>query len=82
MCKLHGLRMLNPTVYSQLPLASADSTNVARNIGIDSAWTGAYMKGLSKGVRAMVLRERIEKHASAARWTGKEGTQFNLELVG
>lgn len=82
MCKLHGLRMLNPTVFSQLPLSSADSTNVARNIGIDSAWTGQYMKGLSKDVRAMVIRERIEKHASAARWTAKIGTQFNLELVG
>jgi hypothetical protein len=32
-CKLHGLRMLNPTVFSQLPLASADSTNVAQNHG-------------------------------------------------
>lgn len=82
MAKLHGLRMLNPTVFSQLPLASADSTNVARNIGIDSAWTGQYMKGLTKDVRAMVLRERIEKHASASRWTSKVGTQFNLELVG
>ena len=25
-CKLHGLRMLNPAIFSQLPLASADST--------------------------------------------------------
>ena len=37
-CKLHGLRMLNPVIFSVLPLASADSTNVARNIGIDAAW--------------------------------------------
>ena len=42
-CKLHGLRMLDPEVFTRLPLASADSTNIARNIGIDSAWTGAYM---------------------------------------
>ncbi|GLP95300.1 hypothetical protein [Paraferrimonas sedimenticola] len=38
--KLHGLRMLNGRIFSQLPLASADSTNVARNIGIDKAWKG------------------------------------------
>ncbi len=30
--KLHGLRMLDVEVFSRLPLASADSTNVARNI--------------------------------------------------
>ncbi len=35
--KLHGLRMLNPLIFTKLPLASADSTNVARNIGIDKA---------------------------------------------
>lgn len=41
-CKLHGLRMLDPVIFSHVPLASADSCNVARNIGIDSAWTGPY----------------------------------------
>ncbi|AOR76510.1 hypothetical protein [Novosphingobium resinovorum] len=58
-CKLHGLRMLNPALFSLLPLASADSTNVARNIGIDSAWRGTYQPQ-SKETRAAVLVERIE----------------------
>ena len=80
--KLHGLRMLDPTVFSHLPLSSADSTNVARNIGIDSAWSGRYSPP-SKRVRALVLAERIEAHASASRWAGEVfGVQQNLELFG
>jgi len=80
--KLHGLRMLDPSVFSHLPLSSADSTNVARNIGIDSAWKGRYMPP-SKRVRAIVLTERIESHASASRWASESmGVQQNLELFG
>lgn len=70
-CKLHGLRMLNPTIFSQLPLSSADSTNVARNIGIDSAWRGTYQPK-SKETRAVVLAERIESHNSAQLISGAE----------
>lgn len=58
-CKLHGLRMLNPKVFGQLPLSSADSTNVARNIGIDKRWTGSYQPP-TKEARAWLIRERIE----------------------
>lgn len=79
--KLHGLRMLNPTIFSQLPLASADSTSVARNIGLDQKWRGPYA-ALTPTARAMVLADRIEHHASAARWSRTFGTQCNLELVG
>lgn len=64
-CKLHGLRMLNGAIFSRLPLASADSTNVARNIGIDSAWRGTYQPA-SKETRAVVLTERIEQLNSSA----------------
>lgn len=63
-CKLHGLRMLNPAIFSKLPLSSADSTNVARNIGIDSAWRGTYQPK-SKETRAVILTERIEAINSA-----------------
>ncbi|BFI50501.1 hypothetical protein KD2_29440 [Yersinia pseudotuberculosis] len=62
--KLHGLRMLNPTIFTRLPLASADSTNVARNIGIDSAWKGTYSPR-SKETRTSILVERIESFNSA-----------------
>lgn len=66
-CKLHGLRMLNPEVFSRLPLASADSTNIAQNIGIDQAWRGTYVPP-DKEWRAMVLAVRIESNNGATRW--------------
>lgn len=67
MTKIHGLRMLDPDVFSRLPFASADSTSVARNIGIDSKWRGTYSPS-SKEVRGIVLAERIESHQAAAHW--------------
>lgn len=81
-CRLHGLRMLNPTIFSQLPLSSADSTNVARNIGIDAAWDRAPYAPPTKALRALVLAGRIEQHASAATWRRTFGVQMNLELLG
>lgn len=74
--KLHGLRMLDPDVFKHFPLASADSTNIARNIGIDKKWTGSYTPS-SKDVRAMVMRERIESVNSATFWVQQE-TQMRL----
>lgn len=66
-CKLHGLRMLNPDIFSRLPFSSADSTNIAQNIGIDSAWRGTYQPP-SKEWRAIVMAERIESHNGADCW--------------
>jgi len=80
--KLHGLRMLDPGVFSKLPLSSADSTNVARNVGIDSAWRQAYAPH-SRAVRALILMERIERHASASFWDRKSiGAYQNMQLFG
>ena len=70
-CKLHGLRMLNPEVFSRLPFASADSTNIAQNIGIDSAWRGTYAPP-SKEARAWVMRQRIESVQSMTFWRKQE----------
>lgn len=78
-CKLHGLRQMDPEVFSVIPYASVDSTNVARNIGIDSAWTGSYIPK-RKETRAMLLRDNIENHASASRWNGP--IMRNMELFG
>lgn len=61
--KLHGLRMLNPSIFTEFPFASADSTNIARNIGIDLKWRGTYLPA-GKDARARVLRERIESQQS------------------
>lgn len=65
--RIHGLRMLDPEVFTRFPFASVDSTNIARNIGIDQAWTGAYQPKTKEG-RATVMRERIEAHNAPARW--------------
>lgn len=66
-CKLHGLRMLSPKVFPKLPFASADSTNIGRNIGIDVKWKGTYLPP-NKDVRAAVMRARIEAHQSVPRY--------------
>jgi hypothetical protein len=66
-CKIHGLRMLNPEVFTRLPFSSADSTNIAQNVGIDQKWKGTYSPA-SKDIRAVVMRERIETNQSATHW--------------
>lgn len=78
--KLHGLRMLDPVIFSHLPLASADSCNVARNVGIDKAWNGPYAPR-SRAMRALIMMNRIESHGAAGRWCGSNGVQHNLELL-
>jgi len=67
LARLHGLRMLNPEIFSRLPLASADSTNIGQNIGIDQAWKGTYPPA-TKEARARVMRERIEAQNALACW--------------
>lgn len=72
--KLHGLRMLNPKIFTKIPLSSADSTNIARNIGIDSAWKGTYQPK-SRETRAAILAERIESENSSCRLQLQPETQ-------
>ena len=69
-CKVHGLRMLNPEVFTRFPFASADSTNIGQNVGIDSAWKGTYTPP-TKEARAAIMRERIESHQSLVFWERK-----------
>lgn len=77
--KLHGLRMLNPKVFTRLPFASADSTNIARNVGIDKRWTGSYAPP-TKESRALIMRHRIESQNSPARWTDPDQDLFEEDL--
>lgn len=65
--KLHGLRMLDERIFTKIPLESADSTNIGRNIGIDKNWTGSYQPK-TKEFRALTLRHRIEFEKSAERY--------------
>ncbi|PIM51910.1 hypothetical protein CS062_17445 [Roseateles chitinivorans] len=79
-CKVHGLRMLDPEVFTRFPLASVDSTNIGQNVGIDSKWRGTYMPP-NKEWRARVMRARIEAHASPAYWDRQPTTQSLLEVA-
>jgi hypothetical protein len=80
--KLHGLRMLDPVLFSHIPFASADSANVGRNLGIDERWLGPYAPQ-SKATRATIMIDRVEAHAAASRWSGESsGVQQNMELLG
>ena len=74
-CKLHGLRMLNPEVFQYLPLASADSTNVARNHDRESV---RYR--LTNPQAAVVITGRVESTTSAAVWRPL-AQQFALEAL-
>lgn len=69
LARLHGLRMLDPQVFTRLPLASADSTNAAVNSGSLSRF-GSYLPPTA-AQRAEVIAERIEAHNSAARWVSQ-----------
>jgi hypothetical protein len=73
--KLHGLRMLNPAITTVVPLASADSTNVAR---LDVAWRGTYPPA-TREARVDVLIERIERTDTPDRLTPTD-EQMLLEL--
>lgn len=66
MAKLHGLRMLDPAIFSRMPLSSADSTNAAVNCGATDRF-GIYVPPTSSQ-RAAVIAERVESHNSAAIW--------------
>ena len=65
-CRLHGLRMLDPNIFSKLPLSSADSTNAAVNSGSLDRF-GMYVPSTA-AQRAAVIAERIEANNSAPVW--------------
>lgn len=65
-CKLHGLRMLDPLIFSRLPLSSADSCNAVINSGSLSRF-GMYTPPTASQ-RAEVIAARIETYNSAAVW--------------
>ncbi len=78
LCRLHGLRMLNPEIFQRLPLSSADSTNAAVNGGSVNRF-GMYTPPTA-GQRASVIADRIEAHTSAAVWCREAHPQIELSL--
>lgn len=75
-CRLHGLRMLDPRIFTHLPLASADSTNAAVNCMREERF-GIYPPP-TKSQRADVIAARVEAHNSAPCWAGHVQDVFEL----
>ena len=65
--KLHGLRMLDPRIFSRLPLSSADSSSASRNAAYTKKF-GNYVP-MHPSTRMHVIAERVEAHNSAATWS-------------
>ena len=77
-CKLHGLRMLDPAIFSKLPFSSADSTNIARNVGIDQKWKNGNYPAPTKESRAQIMRTRIEAFNAPSTWNFMQVEQRGL----
>lgn len=75
-CKIHGLRMLNPEIFTYLPLSSADSTNAAINNKYIKKF-GMYVPP-SAGARAAIIASRIEANNSANVWRGRQEDFFGV----
>lgn len=67
-CQIHGLRMLDSEVFTRFPLKSADSADVALNIGLDVKWSGRTSPR-EKATRGIILASNIESRQSAERWS-------------
>lgn len=76
-CRLHGLRMLDPNVFSRFPFASADSVNIGLNIGIDQAWRGPYAPP-TKESRTQTMRARVESVNAPATYDFSPQSEFSL----
>lgn len=76
--RLHGLRMLNPKIFTKLPLASADSTNAATKVNLVQDRFGTY-KPPKGWQRAAVVADRCEAHNSAPVWGGTGFSYENCE---
>lgn len=64
-CKLHGLRMMDPAIFTRIPFRSVDSTNAAQN----GARNGRVIdEKLSSGQGAIITAMRVEAHNSPSRW--------------
>jgi hypothetical protein len=77
-CKLHGLRMLDPNIFTKLPFSSTDSTNIGRNVGIDKHWKNGNYPPPTKEARAQIMRARIEAHNAPPTWNFQQVEQYEF----
>lgn len=76
-CKIHGMRMLNKEVFTRLPLASADSVNVARNMHMRLKRKFAYHAPHEYRAR-LLLEKNIEPYNSCDRYVPVQFTDGHL----
>lgn len=75
-CQLHGLRMLDPDIFTRVPFRSCDSTNAAVNNGALSRF-GMYVPPTA-AQRAAVIAAIIEAQNSPPVWCPTNGEQVAL----
>ena len=78
LAKLHGLRMLDPEIFTKLPLSSADSTNAVRNSSNHKRF-GMYLPP-NASTRMSIIADRVESHQSCAVWDMTKPKQLNIWL--
>lgn len=79
LCRLWGLRQMNPIVFSHVPYSFVDSSRIVRSIGVDKSVPERY-KNLPPKQRALMMAFDADRHKSAARWAGSTGVQENMEF--
>lgn len=77
-CKLHGLRMLNPKLFTKMPSHSVDSVTVGRNVNIDKVWGTGRKQPRTKAVRALLMVDQIEGFNGASQWRGWDNNLDNV----
>jgi hypothetical protein len=76
--KIHGLKCLNPQIFTKVPFTSADSTMVGKNIDESrNKWAGP-IRPISIFAKAQVLIDRIESFNSPAFWKRQP---IQMELI-
>ena len=78
LCKLHGLRMMNPAVVKLIPFSSVDSATAGRNANNK---TNSMYRPVTAEQRAEVIAQRLEATNSPSVWTGDHQEDLFEELI-
>ena len=78
-CKLHGLRMLDPDIFKYVPFASSDSAHAALTSFMPGHRFGIYQPK-KHSQRANIIADRIESYNSAPTWNPSKSILIQEEL--
>jgi len=68
-CRIHGLRMMDPAIFTRAPFRSVDSTNCSQNASRNGA---AIDEKLARWQGGCITAWRVEAHNSPSRWRSGE----------